>query len=119
MQVEVPVIPFQEMQQHLSAESSLDVQGRVIAARKYQEARLGDKRTNNAMRQADLRRFAALDSATVAFMHQVMQSMGLSMRGYHRLLKVGRTIADLAGSSAITQDHLMEALSFRSMDGTS
>jgi magnesium chelatase family protein len=71
------------------------------------------------MRQPDIARFAAQDNAGQRFIGQAMQSLGLSMRSYHRLLKVARTIADLAGSPSITQDHLLEALSFRSLDNTS
>ncbi len=116
MQVEVPVVPFQEIQQSLAAETSRDVQSRVIAARKLQQGRLGPGRTNSTMRQSELAHCATLDTASQRFIGQAMQSLGLSMRSYNRILKVSRTIADLAASPSITQEHLLEALSFRGLD---
>lgn len=113
MQVEVPVVPFQEIQQPASIECSSEVQKRVIAARKIQEKRAGS--TNSSMRQSDLDRFANLDSSCKSFMYEAMQSLGLSMRSYFRILKVARTIADLEKTSSIRQDHLLEALSYRGL----
>jgi len=114
MHVEVPFIPFQEIQQSKSVETSSQMQSRVVAARKIQNERSGY--TNSCMRQADLNRYAALDSASQRFIGQAIESLGLSMRSYHRLLKVARTIADLALSPNISQDHLLEALSYRTFE---
>ncbi len=115
MQVEVPVIPFHEIQKTTAVESSLQVRARVLEARKVQEERLGKGRTNSNMRQTEIAKFAALDTTCQNFIHQAMQSLGLSMRSYHRLLKVARTIADLSGSPSLREEHLLEASSFRSL----
>lgn len=118
MQVEVPVVPFQEIQKNENAETSEIVQKRVSAARDLQHQRYGNHCTNSTMRPSDSKQFAHLDKESQKFLAQAMQSLGLSMRSYNRLLKVSRTIADLANSPNILQEHLLEALSFRSLDTT-
>jgi magnesium chelatase family protein len=64
----------------------------------------------------ELKMFCALESSTLELLKNAMSDMNLSARAYDRILKVARTIADLAGSEQITSDHVSEAIQFRSLD---
>ena len=88
---------------------------RVETARERQRVRFeGTGIASNAdMRPAHVRKHCALDEPCQALMKTVMRQLQLTARAYHRVLKLSRTIADLAGSEAITQVHLAEALQYR------
>ena len=88
---------------------------RVEAARARQAARFTgtDLYANADMGPGEVRRFCTLDETGARLMKSAMTQMSLSARGFHRVLKVGRTIADLAGSEAIGPAHLAEALQYR------
>ena len=115
LHVEVPPLEFHELSHAAPAESSADIRVRVNAARHIQSARFGpDGPSCNAhMGQRELREFCKLDSACEALMKGAFQRMGLTARGYDRILRVARTIADLDGSEAIQVPHLAEALQYR------
>jgi magnesium chelatase family protein len=68
------------------------------------------------MSSRDLKQFCAIDDHTLEMLKHAMSEMNLSARAYDRILKVSRTIADLAGQESITPDHVGEALQFRSLD---
>ena len=72
--------------------------------------------TNADMRVAEIRKYCRLDGAGEALVRAAMGQMNLSARGYHRVLKLSRTIADLAGSEKIEATHLAEALQYRPKD---
>jgi magnesium chelatase family protein len=93
------------------AESSTVVRARVEAARARQLARAG--KVNALLGTRELERDAALDEASRALLLAAMNRLGLSARAYHRVLKVARTIADLAGVDAITVPQIAEALRYR------
>ena len=77
----------------------------------------GTRTTANArMTQAQLRRFCAVDSALGRLLQQAMEQLHLSARAYDRILKVARSIADLAGADTIAAPHLLEAIQYRSLD---
>ena len=84
-------------------------------AREIQRKRFaGTKLTNNAdMHPAEVRQYCILDESCRSLMRAAMNQMDLSARAYHRILKLARTIADLAGSDPISQVHLAEALQYR------
>ena len=92
---------------------------RVEAAREHQRERLEatDLHCNADMGPAEVRRFCVLDQAGRSLIRAAMQQMGLSAKGYHRVLKLARTIADLAGSDRIETHHLAEALQYRPRRG--
>jgi magnesium chelatase family protein len=97
-----------------SGDSSAQVRRRVCAARERQLARAG--RTNSALTPKEVERDCTLDDGGLRLMQQAMTRLALSARAYHRILKVARTIADLAGCDAIGLAHLSEAVNYRRLD---
>jgi magnesium chelatase family protein len=113
--IEVPRVDYDKLTGSTLAESSATVRARVEGARQRQIQRLaGTKLHCNAdMGPAEVRQFCALDRAGQSLIRSAMVQLGLSARAYHRVLKLARTIADLAGSDAIAPPHLAEALQYR------
>ncbi|MEZ0326259.1 MAG: YifB family Mg chelatase-like AAA ATPase [Fimbriimonas sp.] len=94
-------------------ECSAAIRDRVLAARAKQNVRLGEHRTNAKMGPREIRELITLDNDSQEFMRLVSSRMGLSARVFDRLLKVARTIADLAGSENVLKEHLSEAVQYR------
>ncbi|KXX67705.1 YifB family Mg chelatase-like AAA ATPase [Flammeovirga sp. SJP92] len=120
LHVEVTPVSFEEMTEVKPAESSEAIRERVIEARKIQEERFKDF-TNavhcNAMMPSQLvKKVCVLDALGKNLLKAAMDRLGLSARAYDRILKVGRTIADLAGSENIKAEHIAEAIQYRSLD---
>jgi magnesium chelatase family protein len=90
------------------------VRERVCAARERQWARAG--KSNAALSTREVETWCSLTDEQRQLMAQAMEKLGLSARAYHRVLKVARTIADLAGSETINLPHLREALGYRNLD---
>ncbi len=113
--VEVPRVQYEKISAERPGEPSQVVRERVCAARERQERRFRGTRTacNSEMSAADIPRHCALDGAGQRLMQAAMRQLQLSARGYHRVLKLARTIADLAGSDVIGAAHLAEALQYR------
>jgi magnesium chelatase family protein len=120
--VEVPRVEFEKLTGRRLGEPSAAVQARVEAARERQRARFdaqgsGERPSviacNAEMRPAEVRKFCPLEESGQALMRSAMNQMQLTARGYHRVLKLARTIADLACSQAILPAHLAEALQNR------
>ena len=116
--IEVPQVKFREMTSAKPGEPSSAIRERVVAARQRQQARFaGKKITCNArMGTRELKEFCLLDEAATELLRHAMTEMGLSARAHDRILKVSRTIADLAGADEITPAHLSEAIQYRSLD---
>lgn len=113
LHIDVPRLPYEKIATPVRAESSTTVQERVQAARKVQYARLGGAKTNSEMNVVEIRRCCILGVAENKLLSLATQKYNLSGRSIHRMLKVARTIADLAGSEAITTDHLAESFQYR------
>jgi magnesium chelatase family protein len=111
MQIEVPVIPIDELQQHQPGESSADVRKRVQAARAQMLAR--QAAPNATLASREIEEHSVLDANGVHLLQRAISRLGLSARSYHRTLKVARTIADLAGAEGIASAHVAEALGYR------
>lgn len=116
MHVEVPRLPYEDMAQHSPAEPSADVRARVEAARQRQHARLGNSGSNAAMPAKMLREHCPLDDRGRALVAAAVTRLQLSARAHDRILRVARTIADLAGSERFAAEHLAEAIGYRSLD---
>ena len=116
--VEAQPVEFVDIAGRSAGESSAQIRERVILARLRQEERFAGTglRFNADMRAADVEHFCRLNEKEKRFMEQMFAAMKLSARGYHRILKVARTIADLEGSAEIGEDHLAEAICYRQME---
>lgn len=118
LRVEVPPVGLADLDLPASGEASCDVAVRVARARHKQAQRYagqGSLRVNADAEGALLEEIAAPDSEGRALMTRAADRLGLSARGYHRLLRVARTIADLDGADAVRAPHVAEAISFRLM----
>ena len=118
LQVEVPRLAHRELAEPAPAESSSTVRARVETARLLQRERFQTEgvHCNARMRPRHLQRFCRPDTAGRALLEKVTDRLGLSARSYTRILKVARTIADLAGSETVETGHLAEAIQYRSLD---
>ena len=119
LHIEVPPVKFQEISAERTGEASAQIRERVIAARRRQHERFkGRPRVgcNARMGSRELKQYCALDETSLRLIQFAMTDLNLSARAYDRILKVARTIADLAGSAALTPDHVSEAIQYRSLD---
>jgi magnesium chelatase family protein len=117
--IDVPAVKFNELRGKNvePAESSATVRERVLRARKIQLTRFdGDGFSNSAMTPKQIRTHCALDDESEMLLEQAMRRQGLSARAHDRILKVARTIADLAGNESIAPTHISEAINYRSLD---
>ena len=116
LRVEVPPVAFADLDLPSSGEASASIAARVATARDVQTARFVDQpdlRVNADLEGGTLEEFATPDAEGKALISKVAERMGLSARGYHRVLRVARTIADLDGSEGVRKPHIAEAISFR------
>ena len=119
LHIEVPPVKFRELSGSPVGETSAQIRARVITARRLQQARFAGKpkiTCNARMGARELKAFCDLDEPTRDLLKQAMTEYNLSARAYDRILKVARTIADLAGAENISTDHISEAIQFRSLD---
>jgi len=119
LHIEVPQVQFRDITSERTGESSAQIRERVIAARRRQQLRFKDKpriTCNARMGSRELKKYCVLDEATLELLKFAMGDLSLSARAYDRVLKVARTIADLAGSEKIVGDHISEAIQYRSLD---
>ncbi len=119
LHVEVTPVNFEKLAETRLSEKSEKIRERVVAAREIQTQRYNDHpgmHSNAMMGSKQLREICRIDEAGQALLKQAMEKLGLSARAYDRILKVSRTIADLAGSENIETDHLAEAIQYRSLD---
>ena len=119
LHIEVPPVKFHEISSERTGEMSSHIRDRVIAARQRQHMRFVGKpkiTCNARMGSRELKSYCALDEATLELLKFAMADLNLSARAYDRILKVARTIADLAGVETIASEHVSEAIQYRSLD---
>ena len=118
LHVEVGPVQYSELAGSEKGECSADIRKRVVAARAVQTARYACDgiRCNGELSGQLLRKYCQPDAAAAALLQAAFDKLGLSARAYDRILKVSRTIADLAGCEQIGAAHLAEALQYRSLD---
>ncbi|CAG0937433.1 Competence protein ComM [Thermoflexales bacterium] len=113
--MDVPRVDYEKLASNRTGEASEAVRQRVFPAREKQLARLvGSTLTCNAdIGPAHIREYCELDDTSKALMRSAMNQLGMSARAFHRVLKLARTIADLAGAAEIQAAHLAEAIQYR------
>lgn len=115
LHIEVPRLSFDKLQEKTVEEKSVDIRSRVEQARKIQLLRFKELNivTNSEMSSADIKNFCKLDEACSELLRNAVSALKLSARGYHRIIKVARTIADLTESENIRPEHIAEAVQYR------
>jgi magnesium chelatase family protein len=118
LHIEVPPVPFDDLSRPADGTGSAAMREQVDGARAVQLKRFGKGagRLNGRMTSRQTRTFCRLDSAGQAALKDAMEALGLSARAHDRILRVARTVADLAGSESITEEHLSEAIGYRALD---
>ena len=119
LHVEVPSVEFKQLSSAQPGEPSAAIRERVIAARQVQAGRFGAAspvRTNARMSARHLKAHCQLDEAAAGLLEMAMTQLNFSARAHDRILKVARTIADLAGQERIASDHIAEAIQYRTLD---
>ena len=120
--VEVPAMEYQQLASLEKGENSAQIRARVVASRVVQRERFAQGKSAHAihcnanMRSKDVHKHCVLDDAAQGLLKAAMADLHLSARAYDRILKVARTIADLAGAADVAADHVAEAIQYRSLD---
>jgi magnesium chelatase family protein len=115
LHVEVPRLSFDKLQQKGDEERSFEIRARVESAREIQKRRFEGLPIicNSEMSSDNIRKFCALDEKCKELLRNAVSALKLSARGYHRIIKIARTIADLAKSESIDSAHIAEAIQYR------
>ena len=116
IQVEVDSVRYNDLAGGELEERSADVNKRVEAAREVQRGRFGGARSNADMGEKEIKEYCPLDGECEDILRMSFESLRLSARARSRIIKVARTIADMAGSERIRPEHILEAVSYRKYD---
>ena len=116
--IEVPPVPYRELRGDRDGSGSEEMRLQVERARRIQRERFGDRSTtlNARMTSRQLRKVCKLDAAGEQLLKQALTELGLSARAHDKILRVARTIADLAGEEHIRPEHVSEAIMYRRLD---
>ena len=116
--VEVPNVQYKDMISDSVCESSEEIRERVTEARDIQLERFKELKysTNSRMSTKVIKKHCSLDSQAEELLHQAMTELNISARGYNKILKVGRTIADLDHCENVHLEHISEAVQYRNLD---
>ena len=119
LHVDVPAVPFAELSEKPPGEKSDKIRNRVERARRIQSERfraVDGVYANAHMETKEIKRFCGMNAEGQSLLNSAMEKLGLSARAYDRILKVSRTVSDLAGEPEILSPHLAEAIQYRSLD---
>ena len=119
LHVEVPQIDYKQLSSNEQSEPSASVRSRVSSCRSLQRDRfegIPEVRTNSDMGPKVMRQHCAVSAECSLLLEQAMEQLNFSARAHDRILKVARTIADLAGAGELSSDHVLEAIQYRSLD---
>lgn len=111
--INVPQLKYEKLAAPDEENTSLKIREKVEIARKIQQERFKNGKTNSEMELPQIKKYCQIDSKSQNLLRNYVDSGKLSARGYHRVLKVARTIADLDNSENISYNHLGEALMYR------
>ena len=116
--VEVPNVQYKDLASDSDCESSEEIRERVTKSRERQLERFQDLKysTNSRMSTKQIKKHCSLDSQAEDLLHQAMTELNISARGYNKILKVGRTIANLDHSNTVRLEHISEAVQYRNLD---
>ena len=115
----MPLVDYKALSSHDGGESSATIRQRVENSRAVQAERFQGQRgihTNSQMTPRLIKKHCELDSEGSGFLEHAMSQMNFSARAHDRILKVARTLADLAGSEKIDSNHVLEAINYRTLD---
>ena len=115
LHIDVPAVPFDVLTHAPSGEPSAQIRARVLKAQGWRRQR-GQKHTNAQLSSKELKTYCELTPEALRLLKVAMQELDLSARSYTKILKISRTIADLAASDQILPDHIAEAIQYRSLD---
>lgn len=118
LHLEVPSVPYEELSKTTDGTSSREMREKVDKARAIQAERFGRRAScvNSRMTPREMRKYAAPDAGGRSLLQTAMDSLGLSARAHDRILRVARTIADLEGSENVLENHISEAINYRTLD---
>ena len=119
MHLEVPSVPYKEMAAGNGGEPSSVIKEKVEKARAVQKKRFARRKNfycNGQMTPKDIKKFCALDKGSEKLIENAVERLGLSARSYHRILKLGRTVADLDSSESLLAKHIAEAIQYRRLE---
>jgi magnesium chelatase family protein len=118
LHVDVPAVPYREFARQRPSQSSADIRTHVLAARETQHQRFApdERMTNGRMTPKLLKAHCTLDGPSQIMLETAMTEFGLSARAHDKLLRLARTIADLERSESIRDEHIAEAIQYRTLD---
>ena len=117
IQVEVSAVDYKSLAGKTDGKASKEIRDHVETTRELQRDRFGGgEKTNSHMSEKEIRKHCTLGTEAQAMLREIVDKMGFSARGYTKILKVSRTIADLEGSDDIQLEHVTEAVQYRTLD---